>query len=87
MTIVKPRLNSDKTFHSRKKDTPHLALMGELWDIFRELLEQKWPRYIESVLYRWHITVSTSYLPMYNTPITRIIALIVTAMAIIMAIA
>ena len=32
-------------------DTPYLALSGEIWGIFRELTEEKWPRYIESALY------------------------------------
>ena len=40
-------------------DTPYLAAMGEIWGIFRELYEEKWPRYIESALVlvrRYHNT-------------------------------
>ena len=34
------------------KDTPHLALAGELWGVFGELFgEEKWPRNIPSALY------------------------------------
>ena len=33
------------------KDTPYVALTGELWGVYRELYEEKWPRYIESALY------------------------------------
>ena len=33
------------------KDTPYLALVGELRGVFHELYEEKWPWYIESALY------------------------------------
>ena len=26
-------------------DTPYLAFVGELWDVFPEVLKEKWPRY------------------------------------------
>ena len=31
---------------------PFLAVTGKLWGVFRELYEEKWPRYIDSALYR-----------------------------------
>ena len=34
-----------------KNDTPCLALLDELWGVFRELYMQKWPRYIEKAWY------------------------------------
>ena len=27
------------------KDTPYLALVGELWDVFYEDFEEHWPHY------------------------------------------
>ena len=36
-------------------DTSYLSLTGELWVVFRELLKEKWPPYIESALY-YHIS-------------------------------
>ena len=33
------------------KDTTYLTLTGELSGVFRELYEEKWPRYIDSALY------------------------------------
>ena len=33
-------------------DTPYLALTGELWGVFHEIFKEKWPRYIESALYK-----------------------------------
>ena len=32
-------------------DTLYLALTGEIWGVFRELYQEKSPRYIESALY------------------------------------
>ena len=32
-------------------DTPHLALMGELWGVYCEDLGENWPRYNDSALY------------------------------------
>ena len=32
-------------------DNLYLALMGELWGVFCELHEEKWPRYTESALH------------------------------------
>ena len=31
---------------------PYSALVGELWSVFRELYNERWPQYIESALYR-----------------------------------
>ena len=39
-------------------DTPYLALTGELWDVFREFYQEKWPRYIESALCYQLISIS-----------------------------
>ena len=36
-------------------DTLYLSLTGKLWVVFRELLKEKWPPYIESALY-YHIS-------------------------------
>ena len=33
------------------KDTPYLALTGELWGVFREYLWENWPRYNGTALY------------------------------------
>ena len=33
-------------------DTACIALPGELWGVYPELYKEKWPRYIESALYR-----------------------------------
>ena len=33
------------------KDTPYLALAGELWGVFCEYLWQNWPRYNGTALY------------------------------------
>ena len=34
------------------KDTPYLALTGELWDVFCEYLWETWPRYNGATLYK-----------------------------------
>ena len=31
------------------KDTPYLAFTGKVWGTFRELYDDKWPRYIDNV--------------------------------------
>ena len=33
------------------KDTPYLALTGELWDVFYEYVWENWPRYNGTALY------------------------------------
>ena len=33
------------------KDTPYIALMGELWSIFCEALSENWLRYNGTALY------------------------------------
>ena len=33
------------------KDTPYLALTGELWGVFCEYLWENWPRYNGTALY------------------------------------
>ena len=33
------------------KDTPYLALTGELWDVFCGYLWENWPRYNGTALY------------------------------------
>ena len=47
ITVIKLGLD----LHSRTTSHICLALTGELWDVFRELYKEKWPRYIESALY------------------------------------
>ena len=40
------------------KDTPYLALTGELWGVFCEYLWENWPRYNGNTLYMVLLTVS-----------------------------
>ena len=37
-----------------KKDTPYLALSGELWGDFSEYLWENWPRYNGTALYMYN---------------------------------
>ena len=37
-----------------KKDTPYLALTGELWGVFCEDFGENWPRYNGTALYVGH---------------------------------
>ena len=39
-----------RAYFAYTNDTPYLALMGEIWDDFREFFNENWPRYIESAL-------------------------------------
>ena len=56
------------------KDTPYLALTGELWGVFCEYLWEKWPRYNGTALYiptvpifRWTKQWNTMLLePLWN---------------------
>ena len=48
-TITVAKLGSN---FALTNDTSYLALTGELWGVFREWFKEKWPRYIESALYR-----------------------------------
>ena len=41
-----------------QKDTPYLALTGEVWGVFREYFGWNWPRYNGTTQYiRWHVHV------------------------------
>ena len=47
------------------KDTPYLALAGELWGVFCEYLGEKWPRYNGTALYmcQWIASVLKGVMP------------------------
>ena len=39
------------------KDTPYLALSGELWSVFYEYFNRNWPCYKGFLLYSMHIEI------------------------------
>ena len=39
------------------KETPYLALTGELWAVYYEDFDENWPRYNGTALYNVHIVV------------------------------
>ena len=47
------RRHEAQVTHPRSMPWPFqlTALTGELWGVFRELFEEKWPRYVERALY------------------------------------
>ena len=47
-TIIMTKLRSN---FALTNSTPYLTLTGKLWGVFRELFEEKWPRYIEIAQY------------------------------------
>ena len=52
------------------KDTPYLALTGELWGVFRELFGENWPHYGGTALYWPYHNCTTLYifvLPQINS--------------------
>ena len=42
------------------KDTPYLALSGELWSVFYEYFNRNWPCYKGFLLYIFHQSVSST---------------------------
>ena len=45
------------------KDTPYLALSGELWSVFYEYFNRNWSCYKGFLLYQLMLTIMFCYLP------------------------
>ena len=54
VTAVEYKSKLEHTKRHPQKDTPYLALTGELWGVICEDFGEKWPRYNGSALY-WAI--------------------------------
>ena len=48
-------MTDPKSDFTLTKDTPYLALMGELWGAYCENFQENWPRYNSTVLYIYEL--------------------------------